>query len=263
MLKLSLFRYPLGHSFSPNVHKSFAKEFGLDCSYEQIEALPATFLDKIELFRQSGGSGANVTRPLKECAFTLCKKVSDRSLEAKSVNTLYWQDGMLCGDSTDGVGLVRDIVQNLKLSLQNKTVAIFGAGGAAASIIFQILLQRPHKIILCNRGLQRAYDICARFNTARIEVCGFDEVGGGLDWIINTTPKDASISFNFEIMKDCYVYELDYSKDRSKSDFAKRAERYGASAVFDGIGMLIEQARESFSIWTGLTPIGDYGLSCK
>ncbi len=263
MQKFTLFRFPMAHSFSPFIHQAFAEQFNLNLTYTVTEAKPHHLKEAIAHFRQQGGFGANITIPFKEEAYTLCEKVTARCKQAQSVNTLYWQDNTLWGDNTDGVGFIRDITNNLQYSFKDQTICIFGAGGAAAGIISEIAAQLPKAILICNRSPQRAHALKQRFLDlpVALTVLTYAELNSrstSPDWIINTTPfslTELLLPIQTHLVQNTLIYELAYAKEGKQSAFAKWALQHGAKAVFDGLGMLVEQAAECFSVWQhGLFP---------
>jgi len=246
--KFTLFRYPMAHSFSDLIHQSFARECQLSVEYTVTEAKPGTLKQQVEIFRKQGGMGANVTIPLKEEAYSICDQLTSRAKHSQSVNTLFWKGDVLWGDNTDGIGLIRDITQNLNYSLKDKVVCILGAGGAAAGIIEPIEAQKSKSILICNRTLSRAQLLVDRFKELEVtpKILSTED---HVDWIINTTPSDVVLEINPNLVKNTLIYELAYSKTKKHTAFGEWAIVHGAERVFNGIGMLVEQAVEAFMVW--------------
>lgn len=257
MMQLALFRYPMGESLSSDIHQAFGKQCDLTVNYQQIAVEPGKLKEAIDAFRQQGGIGANVTMPLKEEAFQLCEEVTPRALEAKSVNTLYWKEEVLCGDNTDGIGFYNDITNNLQQTFKDKTVCILGAGGAVSGIMAYIASMQPKDIIVCNRTLERAKTLCERFSHLPVtpKAISLDALNATtlpLEWIINGTPNQPDgMQIASHLVQHAQVYELAYSKESPQTFFAQWAQAHGARDVWDGIGMLVEQAGEGFKIWSG------------
>ena len=114
----AVFGHPVAHSLSPRIHAAFGRQAGIALRYEAIDVEPAGFAAALAAFAARGGSGANVTLPLKEAAFALCAEASDRARRAGAVNTqVRGEDGAWRGDNTDGSGLVRDLTQRHGLDL--------------------------------------------------------------------------------------------------------------------------------------------------
>ena len=250
---------PVSHSRSPAIHKAFARQTGEDLDYEAIPVSAGRFQEALEAFREKGGRGLNITLPFKEEAFRLAHEVTDRGRRAGAVNTLWFDaTGGIHGDNTDGLGLVRDLVSNLGCELEGKRLLIVGAGGATRGIIGPLLERYPERIVIANRTESRARDVADVFkDSGPVAGCGLDEVAGNrFDLVINAT--SASIAGKVPALPgaifgaDGWGYDLMYG--REPTAFMKWAERNGAAHVADGLGMLVEQASESFRIWRGVRP---------
>jgi shikimate dehydrogenase len=242
---------PVAHSKSPRIHAEFARATGQDIDYGRIEAPLDGFAREVERFRASGGKGVNVTLPFKHEAFRLCARVSDRARVAEAVNTMRFDDSF--GDNTDGIGLARDLAQNLEFVLRDKAVVILGAGGAAQGIVGALLEAGVARLLIANRTVAKAEALAARFPAA--EACGYPQLRGEhFDLVINATsaglsgespPLPAGV-----LDQNCLAYDMVYGRD---TPFLGAARRAGARAC-DGLGMLVEQAAESFFIWRGVRP---------
>jgi shikimate dehydrogenase len=249
----TLFRYPSGFSASIQIHQAFAQQFALAIEYTQTVVTPGTLIDAIANFRKTGGVGANVTMPLKEEAFNVCTQRTDRATEAMSVNTLYWDpNNSLWGDNTDGSGFIRDVTVNHHLSFTDKRVCIIGAGGAAAGILGPLILEKPRSITLCNRSLPRAQLLGTRFSNATIipQILDLQQLAmvakrQPFDWIIKAAPIS---DIEPDIVKNALVYDLAYAQIGT-TNFVNWCKKNGATIAIDGLGMLVEQAALSFSIW--------------
>src|SRR3954462_9843077 len=112
---------PVAHSKSPWIHAQFARATDQDIDYGSIEAPPGGFERAAEQFRAAGGKGLNVTLPFKEDAFRYCEALSARAREARAVNTVQF-GAKIAGDNTDGIGLVRDLSDNLGMALRGASV---------------------------------------------------------------------------------------------------------------------------------------------
>lgn len=256
--QFAVFGHPVAHSKSPMIHQQFAAQFGLVIRYDAIDAEPGAFAEAVRLFRDRGGAGCNVTVPFKLEAFELADIHSDRAEQAGAANTLKFEDdGRIFADNTDGVGLIRDITENLQTPLQDKRVLVLGAGGAVRGILPSLLSQHPQYLFVANRTPSRAGDLVKRFSDSEaIEGGGFDQVPGSFDVIINGTA--ASLSDDVPpISAECIttktlVYDLMYA-DKPTS-FMQWAAQHGTGKTADGLGMLVEQAAESFFLWHGKRP---------
>jgi len=250
---------PVAHSKSPTIHRLFAKQFGHAIEYRAIEADIGGFREAVERFREAGGKGLNVTVPFKLEAFELADHLSDRARHAEAVNTLKFEpDGRLFGDNTDGAGLVHDLTKNLGVVLKDKNILVLGAGGAVRGVLAPLLRQHTAKVMVANRTVSKARELAVAFaHYGRIEACGFAELTGKrFDAVINGT----SASLKGELpplpvnlfASHAAAYDLMYAD--KPTPFMEWAALHGAETVADGLGMLVEQAAESYFVWHGVRP---------
>jgi len=250
---------PVAHSKSPEIHQHFARQFGHPIEYLAIQVDPGGFPQAVEQFRASGGSGLNVTVPFKLDAFRLADHLSDRAKLAGAANTLKFEtDGKIFGDNTDGIGLVHDIELNLSVPLKEKQVLVLGAGGAVRGVLGPILKHHPARVVIANRTISKARDIAETFgDQGTIEVCTFDNLRGKhFDIVINGT----SSSLKNELpplpetlyARGALAYDMMYG-DRP-TPFMEWSALHNAANVTDGLGMLVEQAAESYFVWHGVRP---------
>ena len=252
---------PIKHSKSPAIHKVFADETAQDMEYsaqlvaeDDFEAYVQDFFSR----HGKGGKGLNITVPFKQRAFALAKHPSAAASLAEAANTLWCNaDGELCADNTDGVGMVRDITANLAGSLAGKRVLILGAGGAVRGVLEPVLAQKPSELVIANRTVSKAQDLAdAVQHLGNVSACGFTEVTGQFDWIINGT--SASLSGDLPplpagiLASGARTYDMMYGAEPTV--FSQWAKQQGAVQADDGLGMLVEQAAESFTIWRGVRP---------
>jgi len=255
----AVFGHPVSHSKSPTIHTLFAQQFDFEIDYQAIDVEPGTFVETVLAFRARGGKGCNVTIPYKQEAWALATERSGRAELAGAVNTLKFEtDDRIRGDNTDGIGLLRDITINLDQPLFSRRVLVIGAGGAVRGILGSLLEQAPKSLVLVNRTVSRAEELAAIFNTiGEVSPCGFDALGGQqFDIVINGT--SASLGGELPPLPEklftanSLAYDLMYSDQ--PTIFMQWASAQGATRVADGLGMLVEQAAESFDIWFGLQP---------
>jgi shikimate dehydrogenase len=256
--KFAVIGSPIDHSLSPKIHSIFAKELGIEITYEAIKVEPIHFDTSVNRLFDEGYAGLNVTLPLKELAFNYADELTEDSNLSGSVNTLWKEDGTIHGDSTDGRGLVRDL-QEKKINLKNKEIVILGAGGAAKAIIPSLLREDPKRISIGNRTLAKAEALIESFSSSKNKINLF-EMSENLnfkpDIIVNATSagiKNENIELPRDLLsKDIYVYDLSYSLE--DTPFIKLVKSRGIEKYHDGIGMLIHQAALSFKIWNNQTP---------
>lgn len=248
---------PVAHSKSPAIHAQFAAQTGESIAYERLAAPLDDFAACVQHFMQSGGRGANVTVPFKLEAFALATQLTPRAQAAGAANTLSFDDGRIVGDNTDGVGLVRDIVHNAGVVLEGRRILLLGAGGAARGVVMPLLAERPQQLVVANRTVARAQELVQSFPAAApvLKAAAFDDLSGQFDVIINAT--SASLSADLPAVPatlfgpQVFVYDMMYAA--TPTVFMQWAAQHGAR-VRDGLGMLVEQAAESFFVWRGARP---------
>jgi shikimate dehydrogenase len=250
---------PVAHSKSPLIHAAFAAGSGQAMTYERIEAPRDGFAAAVAAFAREGGRGLNVTVPFKLDAFDLAATATPRAQAAGACNTLKREGDRWHADNTDGAGVVRDLLQNLHVTLAGIDILVLGAGGAARGIILPLLDEHPRSITVVNRTASRASALAGRFApagpvTAR-EVAALE--GREFDLVINATSAglrdDVTLPWPSGIFHpQAFAYDLIYA-DRATL-FLRWAREQGVTRTADGLGMLVEQAAESFRLWRGVTP---------
>jgi shikimate dehydrogenase len=250
---------PVGHSKSPAIHAEFASQTGQDMTYEALQAGLDEFEAVVERFRQSGGRGMNVTLPFKHRAFALAKERSRRAVEAQAANTLVFTGSAIAADNTDGVGLVRDLTANLGRLMRDARILLLGAGGAASGVCGPLLDERPSRLVIANRTVAKARELCERFARARsqiaLEASGYEDIAReSFDIVINAT--SAGLTGGMPALAPRVfapgglAYDMVYGRKTAFLEFASQS----GVRTSDGLGMLVEQAAESFFIWRGVRP---------
>jgi shikimate dehydrogenase len=259
--KYAVIGNPIAHSKSPLIHQAFAQQTGEAISYEAVLAPLDGFEATVRGLIAQGYRGANVTVPFKFEAFRLGLP-SNRALDAGAVNTLRFLDDEIRGDNTDGVGLVRDIQQNLGIVIAGKRVLLLGAGGAAEGVLHPLLEATPASLVIANRSLDKAHNMVKKILSEASEhrafhltACAFDDIAHAqFDIVINATSTgltDTALPIPSSVFaKNCLAYDMMYGRE---TPFMKQAREAGAQ-VADGLGMLVEQAAEAFYVWRGVHP---------
>lgn len=256
--KYCVFGNPIGHSKSPLIQAAFARQTGEDISYTTCLAPLDGFADSVREFIAAGGRGANVTVPFKPEAFALATRRTPRAELAGAVNTLIFANGEIIGDNTDGVGLIRDIVVNLAVPVEGKRVLLLGAGGAARGVVGPLLEQNPAGLVIANRTTARANFLRDRFaHLGPVSSRAYSELAGmSFDIVINAT--SASLRGEMPPLPEglfapgSLAYKMMYGL--GDTPFRIFARDQGAGRISEGLGMLVEQAAESFFVWRGVRP---------
>ena len=258
MDQYAVFGNPVEQSKSPAIHAAFAAQTGQQLQYNKQLVSVGGFEQAAEAFFAAGGKGLNITVPFKQEAYSFAAKLSSRARRAGAANTLVIRDGVVHGDTTDGVGMVRDITENLGWQIAGKRVLILGAGGAVRGVLEPLLEQLPQHIVIANRTLEKALQLSKAFAEMGY-LCGCDlEMleGQQFDLIINGT--SASLQGELPPLPGDLLapggnaYDMMYGAEPTV--FLQWASQHGAGEVSDGLGMLVEQAAESFIIWRGMKP---------
>jgi shikimate dehydrogenase len=251
---------PVAHSKSPLIHAQFARQTAQDISYVAVPATEEGFESTVQLFRTQGGRGMNVTLPFKHRAYTLATRRSERAEQALAANTLAFDRNGVFADNTDGYGLVRDLTVNLACVLRDRRILLMGAGGASYGVCGPLLDEGPAQLVVANRTAAKAIAMCEHFARLR---------GSGL--ALSQTTYEALSTRRFDVVINAtsagltgdmpplppmlfapgaVAYDMVYGRSTAFLAFARA---HGARTS-DGLGMLVEQAAESFFIWRGVRP---------
>jgi shikimate dehydrogenase len=249
---------PIAHSRSPEIHAAFARQTRQRMDYSRLLGHLEDFPGDVRAFVADGGRGLNVTVPFKQQAWALLADRSDRAEAAGAVNTIIvLDDGRLRGDNTDGLGLVRDLTVNQGFEFAGKRVLLLGAGGAARGVVGALLDAGLSQLTIANRTAHRAVDLAQDVADPRLDGGGLDALRGrSFDLVINATSSglDGGVPELPEhlIAADGWAYDMVYGT--APTPFCRWAKAQGAARALDGLGMLVEQAAESFRLWRGVRP---------
>jgi shikimate dehydrogenase len=261
--RYAVFGNPIAHSKSPVIHTAFAQQTQQDMVYDKQLVEVDAFAETARDFFSQGGCGLNITVPFKLDAFMFANTLSDRARAAGAVNTLKkMPDGSIYGDNTDGAGLLRDLTQNLAWTLCGKRILVLGAGGAVRGVIAPLLAEQPARVVIANRTLEKAEDLVKLFNAEKhaqdakvLRASSLHIHARPFDVIINGT--SASLGGDMPVLDAAILnpnaccYDMMYGK--TLTPFLQWAQQHGAN-IADGLGMLVEQAAESFTLWRGVRP---------
>lgn len=264
MSKYAVLGNPITQSKSPLIHSLFAEQTDQAMSYSAIRLEENEFDHFVTNFFAEGGAGLNITVPFKGKAFALAASCSPRAELAQAVNTLFLDEsGNICGDNTDGVGLLTDLKQNNGIVIKDKRVLILGAGGAVRGVMATLVHEQAASISIVNRTLSKAELLCEEMGSmARLEAMSYEtlqtaaDAGRSYDLIINGTSSSLQGDrLNLDeklIAPECCCYDLMYAD--TDTPFLEWSKQHGATKSIDGLGMLVEQAAEAFSLWRGVRP---------
>jgi shikimate dehydrogenase len=266
--KYAVIGNPVAHSKSPQIHAMFARQTRQDLSYEAILAPLDGFSATIERLRRDGYKGCNVTVPFKFEAYNLVEALensesrqgicNEAARTARAANTLAFRDCFVYANNTDGTGLVNDIQSNLQRPLQDRRILLMGAGGASYGVLQPLLKEEPKRLHIANRTPEKAKELrdrCAHVSAIEIGASSYAEIDEEFDVIINATSSGLSDELPplppGIFARDALAYDMMYGRETPFMTFARK---HGAALVSDGLGMLVEQAAESFRIWRNVRP---------
>lgn len=254
--------HPVAHSLSPRIHQAFARQTGITMEYRAIDAAPEDFAKMLEEFAASGGAGANVTLPHKAHAASICNNLSERARRAGTVNTLIRTADGWDGDNTDGLGLVRDLTDRHGRDLRGRRTLLLGAGGGAHGVAPALLDAGVADLFVVNRTPERTDALAdALGEPDRVHPRHFADLGaiGAFDLVVNATSasRDSGLPQLPVSLIAPRGDAVDLNYGEAAIAFLSWARAAGAHITIDGLGMLIEQAAESFKCWHGVRPDTD------
>ncbi|MFJ4384886.1 shikimate dehydrogenase [Pseudomonas sp. NPDC089408] len=248
---------PINHTKSPLIHGLFAQASRQQLEYGAIEGSLDDFETQVLQFRSEGGLGMNITAPFKLRAFELADRRSERAQLARAANALKFEDGRIVAENFDGIGLLRDIEENLGEPLRNRRVLMLGAGGAVRGALLPFLQAGPCELVIANRDMAKALTLRNELDHPRLRISRYEELQGqSFDIVVNAT--SASLTGELpplpgSVLGDTRLaYELAYGK--GLTPFLRLANEQGVARLADGVGMLVEQAAEAFAWWRGVRP---------
>lgn len=255
--KLALFGHPVKHSLSPQIHDQFAQQFDLSIDYQLIDVSVEGFESAVKDFFKLGGRGANVTLPHKLLALATVDATSNRAKLAQAVNTLSLNNfGDLVGDNTDGYGFIQDLKNRCHFDCKYKKILILGAGGATKGIVPAIMSQQLEQVVIANRSLDKAQIIAHYDNSQAVSFEQLASIKTKFDLIIHSSSlghQGKTLKFfSHQFHQATICYDLSYAL--AAQPFLNFSKKMGINHIYDGLGMLIEQAAKSFEIWFDLIP---------
>ncbi|MEG0315718.1 MAG: shikimate dehydrogenase [Comamonas sp.] len=257
-----VFGNPVAHSRSPWIHARFAQLTQQPIVYARRLVPLSGFTQDLQCLIDQGGRGCNITVPFKLDAAQAAHSRSPRVELAGAANTLVIDaQGRIHADNTDGLGLVADITRNAGVAITGKDILLIGAGGAAAGVLGPMLEQKPRSITVCNRTFSKAQALVDQHadlaQTQKVALLAQEQqaLEGDFDIIINATAaslQGAGIPAPASVLRaGSLAYDMMYGP--AAAAFLQWAQAHGAVGR-DGLGMLVEQAAESFALWRGVRP---------
>ena len=259
-LQFAVFGHPISHSLSPRIHQAFARQCGIELEYHAIDAAPENFDVAVRRFFDDGGCGANVTLPHKAAAFALADERSVAAMRAGTANVLSRRhDGRLAAHNTDGAGMLRDLTERHGVDLRAQDALLLGAGGAARGVAWHLLDAGVQRLTIVNRSPAAAEALAHAIDEPkRVRTCYWEELAtsGSYGLIINATSAGVlGVALQLPpalLGNHSTCYDLSYGN--AATGFLSWARTAGARHAFDGLGMLVETAADTFALWHGQRP---------
>ncbi|WP_423793402.1 shikimate dehydrogenase [Methanocaldococcus indicus] len=254
---IGLIGNPVKHSLSPIMHNAAFKDKNLNYVYLAFEVDKDRLKYVIDGAKALGIVGFNVTIPYKVDIIKYLDELNEEAKLINAVNTIKIVDDKAIGYNTDGIGARRALEEKIG-KVENYNILIFGAGGAARAVAFE--LAKNNNVVIANRTVEKAKSLAEEISkklNRRVEYSGLnvDDIIEDIDIVINATSvgmkKDDKPLLTSDKLKNKIVMDLVYSP--LETVLLKEAKKANALAI-DGLGMLIYQGAEAFKIWTGIEP---------
>ncbi|MBF0296793.1 MAG: shikimate dehydrogenase [Magnetococcales bacterium] len=248
---------PVHHSLSPAMHNLACAELGLNYCYLPMHVVPENLRKAVEGMRAIGMVGFNATIPHKEALVSMMDELDPVAAMIGAVNTVaISSEGRLWGYNTDVYGFVTALREAHVVSLQDASVVVLGAGGAARGVVAGLLELGVGRIVLVNRTESRAVALAAASGSGLVEAVSWSvlsEVLEGCRLLVNTTSLglsgvESGVLDLSPLSDGAFVYDIVYSPPETPLMAAARARGLRAE---NGLGMLIHQGARAFEIWTG------------
>ena len=249
---------PVVQSLSPAIHNFWLEALGIDAEYRRKQVARGELDEYLAAVRNDPAwLGCNVTMPLKLDALTRADSASDRALGTGAANIIVPRDGRVLAGNTD-VGAIAKLIEHLaRAGSPMRAVTLLGSGGAARAVLTALKLVGLTQIRIQSRDISEAYSLALQHGL-EVQPVEFDHPVEG-DGLINATPLGmvGQLPLNVDISAmTASGWVVDLVTNPNPTELVSRAQARGMNAV-GGIGMLIEQATESFKLFFGKEPPRD------
>jgi shikimate dehydrogenase len=259
--RLAVLGYPVAHSASPRLHQPALDAFQINSSYIRLEVAPGDISRAFDLMRQLDFIGCNVTVPHKFEALFCCTNVSPQAQLLGAVNTVVFSDSGTLGHNTDGPGFIAAIEEAFHIQSNQIHTLILGAGGGAGqAIATQCCLEKPAKLTLVNRSLEKIDALAIRLKdlspeteiqTLTLDDPALKQICHQADLLVQTSSLGLKVSDPEVIPADYFLphhcaYDTIY--EPSETRFLASARRTGCKTN-NGLSLLIHQGALAFQYW--------------
>ncbi len=255
---------PVAQARSPLLHSFWLKEYGIEGSYDREEVQPENVAQFLRELPARGFAGCNVTIPNKEPAFRACTRTTSRASALEAVNTIWFENGEIWGDNTDGLGFVAHLDAVYPgWDQTNRRILLLGAGGGARGLAMPLLERKPLRLAFSNRSEERlgklVDDLRKVAPDAPVDIVPWavkDEALSAFDLVINTTSlgMQGKEPLALELTKlPAHAIVADIVYVPLETPLLVAAKARGLKTL-DGLGMLLHQAVPGFEKWFGRKP---------
>lgn len=247
MLLTGIIGYPIRATLSPRMHNSAFKRLGIEGLYMPLSVTSGKLAQALKGLCLLGFRGVNVTMPHKQSVCTLLDELDEEAARVGAVNTILVNHNTLTGYNTDIFGF-KESLHRLRISVNDRTVLLIGAGGVARSCGYVLGTMRSRQRYITNRDENKGRRYAKRFNSEFITFDNIDAIAPRSDLIINATSVNMQRQIVPLMKHGAVFYDINYTFRPLK----KRGVR-----IHNGLLMLVLQGAKAFSLWTGARmPIG-------
>ena len=240
---------------SPAIHNAAFDACDIDGVYVALPVAAGHVAEAVAAMRVFGWYGLSVTMPHKQAVMRECDELTPSAERLQAVNCLFWREGKIVGDNTDGAGFVRGLHADLGVSPKGLNCALVGAGGAAGAVADSLTRAGAARVMVVNRTAERAAAV-ARLAGEVGSVGSLADLADA-DLIINATPLGmastdhaAAVPFDVSSLRsDAVVSDLIYHP--AETQLLAQARASGLRAQ-NGLPMLVHQAVTQFEHWVGV-----------
>jgi len=256
------FGQPVSENPTQAMMEAAYRHHGLDWRYITMEVGPDDLADAVRGVKALGFRGFNCTIPHKVAIIEHLDGLGKSAEVMGAVNCVVMRDGKLIGENTDGKGFVKSM-QKIT-DTKDKTVIIFGAGGAARAIGVELALGGATDITIVNRSVERGQAVVdmlnekVEANAKFVQWDGVYDIPEGTDIVINATSiglypdVDARLDINTDTLTESMVVS-DVVFNPPRTRLIRDAEAKGCT-VINGLVMLVGQGTIGVEYWTGIDP---------
>ena len=255
--------WPVMHSRSPMLHNYWMKQYGLAGTYLPLAIAPESLGAALRSLHPLGFAGCNLTIPHKQTAMAIVDEVDTVAKRIGAISCVHVRaDGSLAGTNNDCFGFIQSLKQEQPAWRADAgPVVVLGAGGGARAVCYALMQDGAKEIRIVNRSLERAQTLADEFAVAAVSLTAlpWDQRHDSLDgaaMVVNTTSQGMAGQGALDIKLDALprtALAADIIYVPLETPFLAAARQRG-NPTWNGLGMLLHQARPAWKLWFGLEP---------